>query len=119
MLVTGRLAIRREDIAPLAFLGMLAWSGALAAGVWLRMGDTSRQLAIDAARRGERLELARELHDVVAHHVAGIVVQAQAARLVAARRPAELDGMLAGHRVGRQRRPGRHAARGRPAARTR
>ena len=96
VLVAGRLAIRREDIAPLAFLGMLAWGGALAAGVWLRIGDTSRQLAIDAARRGERLELARELHDVVAHHVAGIVVQAQAARLVAARRPAELDGMLTG-----------------------
>ncbi len=96
VLVTGRLGIRREDIAPLAFLGLLAWGGALAAGVWLRIGDTSRQLAIDAARRGERLELARELHDVVAHHVAGIVVQAQAARLVAARRPAELDGMLAG-----------------------
>ena len=47
-------------------------------------------------RRDERLELARELHDVVAHHVAGIVVQAQAARIAAAKRPETLDATLAG-----------------------
>jgi signal transduction histidine kinase len=96
VMVGGRAAVRTEDVAPLAFLGVLAWGGALAVGARLRFGDASRELAVDAARQGERLELARELHDVVAHHVAGIVVQAQAARLVAARRPAELDGMLAG-----------------------
>jgi signal transduction histidine kinase len=96
VMVAGRAAVRTEDIAPLAFLGVLAWGGALAVGAWLRFCDARRELAIDAARHGERLELARELHDVVAHHVAGIVVQAQAARLVAARRPADLDGMLAG-----------------------
>jgi signal transduction histidine kinase len=42
------------------------------------------------------MELARELHDVVAHHVAGIVVQAQAARIVAAKRPETLEATLAG-----------------------
>lgn len=51
---------------------------------------------MDAARRDERLELARELHDVVAHHVAGIVVQAQAARLVASKRPETVQDALAG-----------------------
>jgi signal transduction histidine kinase len=96
VMVVGRLGIRTEDIAPLAFLGVLAWGIALASGVRLRLGDTSRRLAIDTARRGERLELARELHDVVAHHVAGIVVQTQAARIVAARRPEQLDGILTG-----------------------
>jgi signal transduction histidine kinase len=96
VLAAGRVAIRSEDIAPLAFLGVLAWGGALATGIWLRFGDARRQLAVAAARRDERLELARELHDVVAHHVAGIVVQAQAARLVAAKRPETLDGMLTG-----------------------
>ena len=74
------------------------WPGAaaLGVGVWLRFVDARHQLAVDAARRDERLELARELHDVVAHHVAGIVVQAQAARLVAARRPETLEPTLAG-----------------------
>jgi signal transduction histidine kinase len=66
------------------------WVGALGIGLWLRSLDTHRQITIDAARRDERLELARELHDVVAHHVTGIVVQAQAARLVAASRPGTL-----------------------------
>ncbi|MGH3207742.1 MAG: sensor histidine kinase [Trebonia sp.] len=96
VMVAGRAAIRTEDIAPIAFVGVLAWGVALIVGAWRRIGDARRELAIDAARRGERLELARELHDVVAHYVAGIVVQAQAARLVAARRPAEVDGMLTG-----------------------
>src|SRR5262249_35463328 len=96
VMVAGRAGIRPEDSAPVAFLGRLAWGGALAIGARLRFGDTIRQLAIETARRGERLELARELHDVVAHHVAGIVVQAQGARIVAARRPDQLDGILTG-----------------------
>jgi signal transduction histidine kinase len=93
VLAAGRLAVRHEYIVPLVFAGLLAWGGALTIGVWLRLGDGRRRLAIDAARRDERLELARELHDVVAHHVAGIVVQAQAARLTASE---TLDPTLAG-----------------------
>jgi signal transduction histidine kinase len=96
VLVAGRAGVRHEYILPLAFLGLLAWGAAMGVGVWLRFVDARHQLAVDAARREERLELARELHDVVAHHVAGIVVQAQAARLVAARRPETLEPTLAG-----------------------
>ncbi|MBT2454193.1 ATP-binding protein [Streptomyces sp. ISL-86] len=36
------------------------------------------------------------MHDVVAHHITGIVVQTQAARIVAGRRPETLDATLAG-----------------------
>lgn len=96
VMVAGRAALRSEYIAPFALLGVLAWGGTLAIGVWLRFLDARRNMAIDAARRDDRLELARDLHDVVAHHVAGIVVQAQAARLVATKRPEMLQGTLAG-----------------------
>lgn len=95
VLVAGRGDVRREYIVPLAFLGVLAWGAALVTGVWLRLGDARRRLAFDDVRRDERLELARELHDVVAHHIAGVVVQAQAAQLVAAKRPQTLPDTLA------------------------
>jgi signal transduction histidine kinase len=94
VVVADQFILRPEFIGP-KLMGVLAWGSALATGAWLRSLDARRHLAIDAARRDERLELARELHDVVAHHVAGIVIQAQAARM-ASRRPETLEETLAG-----------------------
>ncbi|WP_460958408.1 sensor histidine kinase [Parasphingorhabdus pacifica] len=60
-------------------------------GLYFRARDTERarsvRAAVSQAQQEERLALARELHDVVAHHVTGIVVQAQAAQLVAGKNP--------------------------------
>lgn len=42
---------------------------------------------LEQARAREREQLARELHDTVAHHVSGIAIQAQAGRAVAAAHP--------------------------------
>jgi signal transduction histidine kinase len=63
-----------------ALFGATVWATAVSAGVWLRYLDRRRQATLEQIRRDERVGLARELHDVVAHHVTGIVVQAQAAR---------------------------------------
>jgi signal transduction histidine kinase len=61
-------------------------------GWYFRARDRERnqtvQAAVTSAQQGERMALARELHDVVAHHVTGIVVQAQAALMVASTNPA-------------------------------
>jgi signal transduction histidine kinase len=43
--------------------------------------------AVVAAQQRERVSLARELHDVVAHYIGGMVVQAQAAQAVAGTDP--------------------------------
>lgn len=47
-------------------------------GGWRRVLQRQRELALTLARDAEREEIARELHDVVAHHVTALVVQAQA-----------------------------------------
>jgi signal transduction histidine kinase len=72
------------------------WLAALAMGLNLRLFDGRRRAIAEIVRRDERLDLARELHDVVAHHITGIVVQAQAAQLVARKQPEKLEGSLAG-----------------------
>ncbi|UGT41566.1 sensor histidine kinase [Nocardia yamanashiensis] len=46
-------------------------------------------------RNQERVALARELHDTVAHHVSAIAVQAQAGRVVAGSRPEQAAEVLA------------------------
>ncbi|MDW5326631.1 histidine kinase [Plantactinospora sp. KLBMP9567] len=77
-------------------LNALGWLAALACGLGLRLLAARRRAVAERVRRDERLELARELHDVVAHHITGIVVQAQAAQIVARRHPERAGAALAG-----------------------
>jgi signal transduction histidine kinase len=51
-------------------------------GVYLRGLDSRRVEAVTEARVQQRLEIARLLHDFVAHEVTGIVVEVQAAQFV-------------------------------------
>ncbi|GHG23107.1 MULTISPECIES: sensor histidine kinase [Amycolatopsis] len=80
-----------ETLSVLAFAATLMLGIAIAVGLMLRSRDAQRtqavQTAVSDAQTAERMALARELHDVVAHHVTGIVVQAQAARMMAEKKP--------------------------------
>lgn len=58
-----------------------------ALGAAIRYHARVRLRDIDEAKTREREQLARELHDTVAHHVSGIAIQAQAGRAVAASDP--------------------------------
>jgi signal transduction histidine kinase len=83
------------DASDFGVLSALGWGGAVATGLVLREVDTRRRAAVEDVRSAERMELARELHDVVAHHVTGIVVAAQAAAVVARTSPDDVDRALA------------------------
>jgi signal transduction histidine kinase len=80
-----------QILSILAFAAALLLGISIAVGLMLRSRDSERttavQSAVTDAQTAERMALARELHDVVAHHVTGIVVQAQAARMMAEKNP--------------------------------
>ncbi|MEU8390735.1 histidine kinase [Micromonospora sp. NPDC048842] len=68
-------------------LQVLAAAGAAGVGLYLRIVAAGRDRAIALVRAEQRAEFARDLHDFIAHHVTGIVVQAQGARFVAEQDP--------------------------------
>jgi signal transduction histidine kinase len=69
-----------------AFIGAICWRCRCQCGsvtTWAMNGTLLEHTA-----RGERARIAREMHDVVAHHISMIAVQAETARLTTAGMPA-------------------------------
>ncbi|WP_410672293.1 sensor histidine kinase [Amycolatopsis sp. cmx-4-68] len=66
----------------LAVAAAAYWGAGIGVGLILRAADHRQRDALERVRGQERLQLARELHDLVSHHVSGIVVRVQAARAI-------------------------------------
>ena len=65
-------------------------------GASVRFQSSARERQLEQVRYRERTQLARELHDTVAHHVSAIVIRAQAGRVVAGANPAAAVEALEG-----------------------
>lgn len=78
-----------DVIGSLAVLAMT-----IALGVAFRWRAAARARELDRVKLLEREQLARDLHDTVAHHVSAIAIQAQAGTAVAATDPDAAVGVL-------------------------
>ncbi|MEV4937617.1 sensor histidine kinase [Streptomyces zaomyceticus] len=75
--------------------GFAVLVAAAAGGAAFRYRAESWRRALEQSRSRERVGLAHELHDIVAHHVSAIAVQAQAGRAMAGQRPeAALEALV-------------------------
>lgn len=95
ILITGVLSVAEEftGVVDAVFGGVfLLFPAALGASI--RYRATSRLRELDQVKLREREQLARELHDTVAHHVSAIAIQAQVGRAVAATDPADAVHVL-------------------------
>lgn len=111
VVITGEAAVTPsgpwpEAVATALFVWLLvgaAWSaGRVVRERRARAARTVRRLA-DEALAGERLRIARELHDIVSHSLSVIVVKASVADHVAGERPEETrDAIRAIERTGRE-----------------
>jgi signal transduction histidine kinase len=78
---TRVLAVLLASAIPLATVAAMARAAREQNRTHSAVQEATEAIAHDHLARGERARIARELHDVVAHHISMIAVQAETARL--------------------------------------
>jgi signal transduction histidine kinase len=86
---SGRAAVLLASAVPVAGgIGIAVWSGRLAR-TKTEAGEALADTLLAHTARGERARIARELHDVVAHHISMIAVLSETGRLTTPGLPEE------------------------------
>lgn len=88
LVVLNGVAAGEGPLFVVAGQALLNWGFVFAVAMAVRYRDTLHRHRESEIRLAERQDLARELHDVVAHYVSAIAVQAQAGQAVADVNPA-------------------------------
>ncbi|MGW7604458.1 sensor histidine kinase [Streptomyces antimycoticus] len=73
---------------------IIALAISITLGYTIRALEARRERTAREVRYGERLALARDLHDLIAHHMTGIIVQANAALSIQATAPDKIEPIL-------------------------
>lgn len=77
---------------------LLSWTAGLLTRSWRQAGENRRAVVVateEMAAEQERVRIARDMHDVVAHSLAVVVAQADGARYLGSKDPAAMDAALA------------------------
>ncbi|MFJ6986306.1 MULTISPECIES: sensor histidine kinase [unclassified Streptomyces] len=91
------MALRHRSVGtfvPATYILTVALALCVALGFVIRAMETRRRRAVEDVRQAERLSLARDLHDLIAHHMTGIIVQANAAATIHATAPEKIEPIL-------------------------
>jgi len=91
---TGAPVLTGWDAVGACVFWSLAGLVGAGAGLYLRALDARRAAAVTSARRAQRVRLAADLHDGVAHDVSAMVLQAQAARVLLGDRASDVHAVL-------------------------
>jgi signal transduction histidine kinase len=86
---TQVLTVLAAALAPVAAWSGIAWRARREAAEHSAARQVIAGSLLEHTARGERARISRELHDVVAHHISMIAVQAESARLTTPGMPAE------------------------------
>lgn len=95
LLVAITVGLVAEDGGVPELIGSFAIpSAAMGAGLATRFRDRARRQQIREVKAEERAQIARDLHDTVAHHVSGIAIRARAGLAMAAKDPGAAEEAL-------------------------